>query len=158
MQTTRPITVHVHWSESDRFRPDTVMPFREFEDRALSVAMRHKDRGYLKTSVTVHFDDGSTYQCRLDLAEWDTHNFQHHIERGLRFAVSTEGQRKMAEWDGHLRNEYAGLIEMWKRMDFTPPPSPYAEELTPIGPQLVIPGCERKPAPTGKPAQLNLFG
>lgn len=35
-------------------------------------------------------------------------------------------------------------------------PQPYAEELTPIGPQLVIPGCERRPAPTQ--AQLTLWG
>ena len=36
--------------------------------------------------------------------------------------------------------------------------APYAEELTPIGPQLVIPGCERRPADNGKPVQLGLFG
>ena len=35
--------------------------------------------------------------------------------------------------------------------------SPYAEELTPIGPQLVIPGCERKTIDRRKPDQLNLF-
>jgi hypothetical protein len=34
----------------------------------------------------------------------------------------------------------------------------YREELTEAGPQLVIPGCERKPRDTGKPAQLSLFG
>lgn len=34
----------------------------------------------------------------------------------------------------------------------------YAEELTAIGPQLVIPGCERRPVNNGKPAQLSLFG
>lgn len=34
----------------------------------------------------------------------------------------------------------------------------YAEELTPIGPQLVIPGCERRPINNGKPVQLGLFG
>lgn len=33
----------------------------------------------------------------------------------------------------------------------------YKTELTPIGEQLVIPGCERQPA-AGKPAQLSLFG
>lgn len=38
-------------------------------------------------------------------------------------------------------------------------PTPYREELTPAGPQLVIPGCDRVPVP-GKPAtaQLSLFG
>jgi uncharacterized protein with PIN domain len=35
---------------------------------------------------------------------------------------------------------------------------PYREELTAAGPQLVIPGCERKPIENGKPAQLGLFG
>lgn len=34
----------------------------------------------------------------------------------------------------------------------------YREELTAAGPQLVIPGCERKPIENGKPAQLGLFG
>jgi hypothetical protein len=33
----------------------------------------------------------------------------------------------------------------------------YAEELTPIGIQLCIPGTERQPV-AGKPAQLSLFG
>ena len=32
----------------------------------------------------------------------------------------------------------------------------YPTELTPIGEQLVIPGCERQPV-AGKPAQLSLF-
>lgn len=31
----------------------------------------------------------------------------------------------------------------------------YREELTPAGPQLVIPGCERQPAPENR--QLSLF-
>lgn len=34
---------------------------------------------------------------------------------------------------------------------------PYREELTAAGPQLVIPGCERRPIDNGKPAQLSLF-
>lgn len=34
----------------------------------------------------------------------------------------------------------------------------YAEELTEIGPQLVIPGCERRHVENGKPEQLGLFG
>lgn len=33
----------------------------------------------------------------------------------------------------------------------------YREELTAAGPQLVIPGCERRPPDNGKPAQLSLF-
>lgn len=38
-----------------------------------------------------------------------------------------------------------------------PPVAPFREEMTPIGIQLVIPGCERRPTNTAKPAQLNLF-
>jgi hypothetical protein len=34
----------------------------------------------------------------------------------------------------------------------------YREELTPAGPQLVIPGCERVAPDNGKPVQLGLFG
>ena len=33
----------------------------------------------------------------------------------------------------------------------------FAEELTPTGLQLVIPGCERVAPDNGKPAQLSLF-
>lgn len=33
----------------------------------------------------------------------------------------------------------------------------YREELTASGPQLVIPGCERRAPDNGKPAQLSLF-
>ena len=40
----------------------------------------------------------------------------------------------------------------------TAPPAPYREELTPHGPQLVIPGCERAPTPDKRGAtQLSLF-
>ena len=34
----------------------------------------------------------------------------------------------------------------------------FQSELTPAGEQLVIPGCERVPPKTGKPAQLSLWG
>ena len=36
-------------------------------------------------------------------------------------------------------------------------PTTYREELTPAGLQLCIPGTERTPPKTGKPAQLSLF-
>ena len=36
-------------------------------------------------------------------------------------------------------------------------PAQYAEELTPIGPQLVIPGCERREPTKPGDNQLNLF-
>lgn len=35
--------------------------------------------------------------------------------------------------------------------------APYAEEMTPEGPQLVIPGCERQAIDKRSPNQLNLF-
>ena len=34
---------------------------------------------------------------------------------------------------------------------------PYREELTPAGPQFVIPGCERVAPDNGKPYQMGLF-
>ena len=40
----------------------------------------------------------------------------------------------------------------------TAPLEAYREELTPSGPQLVMPGCERAPAPGKRgPTQLSLF-
>lgn len=71
-------------------------------------------------------------------------------------------------------SHYAGKPQAWwddwnasKGSAHAPAPDPaaraenlgaYAEELTPIGPQLVIPGCERRPIDNGKPVQLGLFG
>ena len=38
------------------------------------------------------------------------------------------------------------------------PPAPsFPEELTPIGVQLVIPGCEKVPPKNDKPVQLGLW-
>lgn len=71
---------------------------------------------------------------RTNLAAW---------ARELR-ARATEAQK--ARWA-----EYEAKREAQRQA------APYREELTPAGPQLVIPGCERVPIDAGKPAQLNLF-
>lgn len=148
----RPTIVEVIWSESGAWPDGHVCEFREFEFKALSVAMRHKTGGYLKTKVCVHFDSGDTYTCRLDLAAHDTHGFQHHIEHTLAFMASAGGQKKLAGWPEDFRNSYIALAKVQAQMDFSPEPEPPpapAEECLPHGIQLLIPGV----APISRPAK-----
>lgn len=62
-----PVSVLVHWSESERFKSDTYYPFDEFENEALLSAVHHPLGGYDKTKVTVEFNNGQSHCCRLDL-------------------------------------------------------------------------------------------
>lgn len=159
----RPVTVTVHWSESERFRDGETLPFADFELRAQSVAAAHKTGGYLKTNVTVLFDNGDTYGARLDLGIGTNERcFREHIESALKFMTSAAGEARMQGWGpGRVTDDCRHLIEVWKTMDFSPAPAPFSEELTPIGIQLVIPGCDRvippKPDLGPKDRQMSLF-
>lgn len=91
----KPTTVTVQWTEADPdlLRGDTTYDFIEFECLARLVARRKGSAGgYEKTKVTVAFDDGDTYECRLDLAEHDTHGFAHHVRSYLAFAETERGR------------------------------------------------------------------
>jgi len=75
-----------------------------------------------------------------------------------RWLTVSYGWGEIAEFDqrnftGHPEKLAAAVIAA---IDAKVPPQ-YREELTPAGPQLVIPGCERRPVQSGKPAQLDLF-
>lgn len=112
----KPVSVTVQWSESDSFafflrRP---LDFTEFELRARSAAHKKgSGRGYDKTSVLVLFDDGTQYECRLDLAEDDCHGFRHHIERQLAFSETEKGHAL-----GQNNPDWARLLRIWRLMDF----------------------------------------
>lgn len=108
----RPVSVLVHWSESGAWQEEETVPFAEFEARALSVAMSHADRGYLKTKVTVTFDDGDTYGARLDLAAGDTLGFAHHCLGMIRFFETEKGR------DYYHRMDSIDLIDFVKAIDF----------------------------------------
>lgn len=130
----KPTKVFVHWSEAgDEIAPDeTFLDFQTFEERAARVARNHKSGGYLKTKVTVHFDDGSTYQARIDLAADDEHGFQDGIEKRIAFHESPAGKKRMAGWPMDLQTEYADLYTAWKAMDFSRP-KPKAPASKPAG-------------------------
>lgn len=81
----RPVTVTVHWSESGAWQKEQVVAYADFEKNAFAVALEHAGRGYLKTKVTVTFDDGEIYQCRIDLAAHDELGFADHCLSMLAF-------------------------------------------------------------------------
>jgi hypothetical protein len=68
----KPTIIEVLWSESGRFKDGQVFEFSEFEHKARSIARDvGRDRGYCKTKVCMHLDNGDTISFRIDLAEDD---------------------------------------------------------------------------------------
>lgn len=92
-----PVSVLVHWSESGDFENDELIAFDEFERRAFSAAIGHAGRGYLKTKITVNFDDGEQYGCRLDLAARDEFGFTDHCCQMVEYFATQEGERYYTE-------------------------------------------------------------
>lgn len=71
------VWVKVYWSESNEFKDDELVPFKEFEKRCRKIARQTGcNSGYTKTKTLVLFDEGSQYELRLDLAENDDHGFK----------------------------------------------------------------------------------
>jgi hypothetical protein len=62
-----PVSVLVHWSESERFEDNKQYSFEEFERLALLSAVVNPLGGYDKTKVTVEFNNKQSHSCRLDL-------------------------------------------------------------------------------------------
>lgn len=106
-QKIRPFSVLVHWSESREFKDNELIDFAEFEKRALKVALSHAGGGYLKTKITVTFDNGKEYSDRLDLGCNNTLNFAHYCFDLVLYAKA-EQERDPA---GFVKN-YADLIEI----------------------------------------------
>ncbi|HHQ4546889.1 TPA: DUF3560 domain-containing protein [Aeromonas veronii] len=107
-----PVSVLVHWSESGAWQEEETVPFAEFEARALGVAMSYADGGYLKTKITVTFDDGETYQTRIDLAAGDELGFAHHCAGMISFYETDKGR------DYYQRMDMIDLINFVKGIDF----------------------------------------
>lgn len=110
----RPVSVQVLWSESDAWAADQLLSFGEFEAQALAVAMAHAAGGYLKTKITVTFDDGKTYTARIDLAAGDELCFAHHCAAMLRHYETAEGR----EYYGSMGPDALALIEFVQGVDF----------------------------------------
>ncbi|MBW3808161.1 DUF3560 domain-containing protein [Aeromonas jandaei] len=88
----RPVTVTVHWSESGAWQNEQAVSYADFEKTAFAVALEHAGRGYLKTKITVTFDDGEIYQCRIDLAAHDELGFADHCLSMLAFYDTDKGR------------------------------------------------------------------
>ncbi|WP_395175842.1 LPD25 domain-containing protein [Roseibium alexandrii] len=85
--------VFVHWSESPEFSDNTEYTFSEFESLAYRVAKNYRHGGYLKTKVSVYFDNGFSYeQVRIDLADHDECGFRDHMEKVIAYAATERGQ------------------------------------------------------------------
>lgn len=118
----KPTIVEVHWSEAGHpLTQGRTLPFGEFEAAAQEAAMAHRTGGYLKTSITVHFDEGSTYGCRIDLAAYEPseRGFAHGIAQRIKHFESSNGQRQMADWPKSMREDWQQKYELWCQMDFT---------------------------------------
>ncbi|MBJ7592623.1 LPD25 domain-containing protein [Aeromonas veronii] len=110
----RPVSVLVHWSESGAWGEEELCTFSDFEARAQVAALGYVGGGYQKTSVTVNFDDGDSYQARLDLAASDTHGFTDHCLAMLAFAETEKGRAY------YQADEWQSLLEFVRGIDFGP--------------------------------------
>ena len=110
----RPVSVLVHWSESGAWGKEELCTFADFEARAQVAALGYVGGGYQKTSVTVNFDDGDSYQARLDLAASDAHGFTDHCLAMLAFAETEKGRAY------YQADEWQSLLEFVRGIDFGP--------------------------------------
>lgn len=108
----RPVSVIVHWSESAAWENEQVVPFAEFEEKAAAVALAYVGGGYLKTKITVQFDDGESYGCRVDLAAHDEFGFADHCLAMLAFYETEKGR------DYYVATASEDMIAFIQSIDF----------------------------------------
>ncbi|QFS87575.1 MULTISPECIES: LPD25 domain-containing protein [unclassified Marinobacter] len=113
----KPVSVLVHWSESRRFMTDnTVMPFEKFEQTARMAANDNPPgSGYDKTKITVNFDNGEEYACRLDLCQNEDCDFQSHARELIKFA----GSERLASMHPETQNQYKQLADFLNQIDWS---------------------------------------
>lgn len=114
----RPVSVTVDWSEAGCWEKGQVVPFAEFEKQAAQAALAHAGAGYLKTSVTVKFDDATTFDLRLDLAASDALCIADHCLSQLRYAETEEGRQRIAEYPDSLRPGVEYTLSFIRGIDF----------------------------------------
>ncbi|WP_387691830.1 LPD25 domain-containing protein [Photorhabdus sp. RM71S] len=80
-----PVEVLVHWSESKILSvKEVIFPFAIFEQMANKAASL-VNMGYDKTEITVRFESGEKYTCRIDLAVNDEKGFRDHCMKMIDF-------------------------------------------------------------------------
>lgn len=88
-----PVSVLVHWSESGKFKGEEVhYTFEEFGRKGKNAAtLAGSGMGYDKTKITVIFNNGAEYGCRLDLAADDTQYFHIHAQKMIAYSKTKKG-------------------------------------------------------------------
>ena len=89
-------SVFVHWSENSRFKDNSHYSLTDFERIAsYESSLIGENEGYDKTKLTVYFDDGDTYELRLDLCP-STPNLTTHV-RKMRMWREEQGKDQEVE-------------------------------------------------------------
>lgn len=108
---TKPIKVHVYWSENGSFKDGKNYKYEEFEFKC-RVAAKSVTMGYDKTKIKVFFDDGTEYSCRLDLSMQCDKGFKDHCLAFLRWYERQEFN------DLELETAYFDNYEFIKRIEW----------------------------------------
>ena len=91
------------------------------------------------------------YVYQMNDGRWQVDAFTSAPRSAHRLAFACPGFDTKDEAEAARRD----MVRLWSSADAC---ARFQSELTPAGEQLVIPGCERVPPKTGKPAQLSLWG
>jgi len=98
-----PTSVYVEWSESPRFTDKTTYPFDRFEWISEGIA-QSIDYGYSKTNITVIFNNGAEYTCRLDINK-ECKRFMQHAKSLIRYYRKREAENNLDIYDkGYQEN------------------------------------------------------
>jgi hypothetical protein len=105
LEMSKPLWVYVYWSESSDFKEKELLPFKEFERKALSAAKAVGiGNGYDKTKIKVLFDDGEYFECRLDLCPQEDTGFRSYCDSQLRWIGSDRFMKTYGQDDGIVQD------------------------------------------------------
>lgn len=149
----KPETVYVHWSENRLLTADREFLFAEFEQLAFAAAQSNPPgSGYDKVMVTVRFDNGELYKCRLDLCQKEDQGFRSHVEGVKRFA----GTDRFEQLPEYQRAGYEELVKFFDQIDWTPPVEVKSWDVSQLRPNTNITSHQRRvKAPTEAEAKLE---
>lgn len=118
----RPCSACVLWSESGAFAEHEIMPFEQFERRALAAALDYTGGGYQKTKIVITYENGDQHETRLDLAAGDCLGYTDYMEKRRQWLEQSPEQAAPYFPNGAADvaaalAEYADLDLPWGRLD-----------------------------------------
>ncbi len=111
VQTVRPISVVVEYSESNQFATGESYSFDKFESLAFKAAKECVNRGYLKTGIVITFDNGHQYQCRIDISSDSEAGFQDHCDQMIEYSTTEEGAHYYSQPQAKRLIEFVKTIQ-----------------------------------------------